>query len=112
MLRERPLVVDQREAEVLANHLDVVRLVHADPKPSVRGDRRVEALGRGGVADADPEVVDAAAGHGVIALRVHRLRAVAIRVEQEAAVVVRAVDRVEPQHGRVRRARSRRKRIV
>ena len=93
VLRERPLVVDQREAEVLADHLDVVRLVHADPQPGVRGDRRVEALGRGGVADADPEVVDAAVGHGVLALRVHRLRAVAIRVEQEAAVVVMAVDR-------------------
>ena len=38
-------------------------------------------------------MVDAAVGHGVLALGVHRLRAVAIRVEQEAAVVVRAVDR-------------------
>ena len=64
MLRERPLVVDQREAEVLADELDVVRLVHAEPQPGVRGDRRVEALGGGGVADADPEVVDAAGGHG------------------------------------------------
>ncbi len=32
-------------------------------------------------------------GTGSLAPRVHRLRAVAIRVEQEAAVVVRAVDR-------------------
>jgi len=38
-------------------------------------------------------VIDAAVGHGILALRVHRLRTVAIRVEQEAAVVVRAVDR-------------------
>jgi hypothetical protein len=59
----------------------------------VRGDRQVEAPGRGDVADADPEVVDAAVGHGTLAVRVHRLRAVAIRVEQEAAVVVRPVDR-------------------
>src|SRR5439155_11474019 len=87
------LVMDQREAEVLADHLDGVRLVHADPQPGVRGDRRVEAPGRGGVADADPEVVNAAAGYAVLALRVHRLRAVAVGVEQEAAVVVRAVDR-------------------
>ena len=61
--------------------------------PACRSDRRVKALGRGRIADADPEVVDAAVGHGVLALRVHRLRAVAVRVEQEAAVVVRPVDR-------------------
>ena len=54
VLSERPLVVDQRETETLADHLDVVRLVHADPQPGVRRDRHVEALGRGGVADADP----------------------------------------------------------
>jgi hypothetical protein len=29
VLRERPLVVDQREAEVLADQLDVARLVHS-----------------------------------------------------------------------------------
>ena len=81
VLRERPLVVDQREAEVLADHLDVVRLVDADPQPGVRGDRHVEAPGRGGVADADPEVVDAAVGDGALAVRVHRLHAVAVRVE-------------------------------
>src|SRR5436305_1029064 len=62
VLGDRSLVVDQREAEVLADHLDVVWLVQADPQPGVRGDRHVEALGRGEVADADPQVVDAADG--------------------------------------------------
>ena len=62
-------------------------------EPGVRGDRRVEAPGGLRVADADPQVVDVLVGYGVLAFRVHRLRAVAIRVEQEAAVVVRAVDR-------------------
>jgi hypothetical protein len=44
-------------------------------------------------------VVDAAVGHGVLALVVHRLRAVAVRVQQEAAVVVRAVDRARAEDG-------------
>jgi hypothetical protein len=79
--------------EVPADHLDVVGFVHADPQPGVRGDRRVEAPGRGEIAYADPEVVDVLVGHGVPALRVHGLRAVAVWVEQEAAVVVRAVNR-------------------
>ena len=50
------------------DELDVVGLVARQPQPGVRGDRRVEAPGRGGVADADPQVVDAAVGHGVLAL--------------------------------------------
>ena len=37
-------------------------------------------------------MVDAAVGHGVLAVAVDRLDAVAVRVEQEAAVVVRSVD--------------------
>src|SRR4051812_37579206 len=80
VLGERPPVANQREAEVLADQLDVVGLVQADSQPGVRGDRRVEAPGRGRVADADPEVVDAAVRHGVLALRMHRLGAVAVRV--------------------------------
>ena len=96
VLRKRPLVVDEREAGVGALELHVVRLVHAQLQPGVRGDRRVEALGRGEVTDADPEVVDAAVGHRLVAFRVHRLRAVAVRVEQEPAVVVGPVDRAPP----------------
>ncbi len=38
-------------------------------------------------------MVDAACGHGLRAVAVNRLDAVAVRVEQEAAVVVGAVDR-------------------
>ena len=41
-------------------------------------------------------MVDAAVGHGVLALGVHRLDAVAVRIEQEAAVVVGAVERARP----------------
>src|SRR3954470_10757049 len=93
MLRERPPVADQREAEVLADQLDTVRLVHPDPQPGMRSDRRVEALRRRGIADTQPQVIDATVGHRVLALGVHRLHAVAVRVEQEPAVVVRAVDR-------------------
>src|SRR3712207_8875538 len=53
---------------------DVVRLVRAESQPGVRGDGGVEALRRGGVADADPEVVDVTVRHRVLAVRVHRLR--------------------------------------
>src|SRR3954470_7026489 len=54
---------------------------HAEPQPGVRRDRRVEALGRGGVANADPEVVDVLVGLGVLAVPVHRFGTVAVRVE-------------------------------
>jgi hypothetical protein len=48
------------------------------------------------VADADPQVVDAAVGHGGVAVLVDRLDAVAVGVEQEPAVVRRAVLRARP----------------
>ena len=48
------------------------------------------------VGDADPQVFDAAAGHGVRPLHVHCLDAVAVRVEQEPAVVVGPVLRARP----------------
>ncbi len=41
-------------------------------------------------------MVDAAVGHGVLAVAVDRLDAVAVRVEQEPAVVRRAVVRARP----------------
>jgi len=74
----------------------MVRLVHADPQPGVRGDRHVEAPGRGRVADTDPEMVDASVGHGALAALVHSLYAVAVGIEQEAAVIVGGVDRARP----------------
>jgi hypothetical protein len=52
----------------------------------MRRDRRVEAPGGRQVPDADPEVVDLAGGHGLLALGAHRLDAVAVGVEQEGAV--------------------------
>jgi hypothetical protein len=62
----------------------------------VSPDGLVEALGRGHVGDADPEVVDDAAGaHGPV---VDRLGAAAVGVEQERAVVVRHV--LGPRTGR------------
>ena len=47
-------------------------------------------------------MVDAAAGHGALAVGVDRLDTVAVRVKQEAAVVVRAVDRARPGRAAVR----------
>ena len=88
MLGERPLVPDEREAGVRAGELHAVGLVVRQAEPGVRGDRRVEAPGGLRVADADPEVVDAAVGHGVLAVAVDRLDAVAVGVEQEPAVVI------------------------
>ena len=59
----------------------------------MRRDGGVEALGRLGVADAEPEMVYPAVGDRGLALAVDGLDAVAVRVEQEAAVVRRPVDR-------------------
>src|SRR6266542_4166442 len=96
VLRERPLVPDEREAEVRAGQLHALGLVVRQAEPGVRGDRRVEAPGGLRVADADPQVVDAAGGQGVLAVAVDRLDAVAVRVEQEPAVVRGAVLRARP----------------
>jgi hypothetical protein len=41
-------------------------------------------------------VIDAAVGHGALAVAVDRLDTVSARVQQETAVVVRAVDRARP----------------
>src|SRR3954470_16904234 len=62
----------------------------------MRCDRRVEAPGDPHVADAEPQVVDAADGPGVLAVVVDGLDAVAVRVEQEPTVVGRAVLRSRP----------------
>jgi hypothetical protein len=50
-------------------------------------------------------VVDAAVGHRVLAVAVHRLDAVAVRVEQEGAVVIGAVNHARPGRA-VRRAEA------
>src|SRR3954465_5268139 len=89
VLRERPLVADEREAVIRAGQLHAAWLVVRQAQPGVRGDRRVEAPGGLRVADADPQVVDPAGRHGALALVVNRLDAVAVGVEQEGAVVGR-----------------------
>ena len=83
------LARDEREGPGRAGELDVVLLVVPDVQPGVRGDRRVERARRRDVRDADPQVVD----HPVAAqvAVVDGLGAVAVRVEQERAVVVVAV---------------------
>src|ERR671930_2420828 len=63
VLRERPLVPDEREAVVRAGQLHALGLVARQTEPGVRGDRRVEAPGGLRIADADPQVVDATGGH-------------------------------------------------
>src|SRR5438477_11660153 len=64
VLGEWPLVPDEREAVVRAGQLRAAGLVLRQAKPGMRGDRRVEAPGGLRVADAEPQVVDAAGGHG------------------------------------------------
>src|SRR5207237_6554136 len=100
-LRERPLVPDEREAVVRAGQLHAAGLFVRQAEPGVRGDRRVEAPGGLRVADAEPQVVDAAVGHGVFAVVVDRLDAVAVGVEQEPAVVHRAVLPARPRRALV-----------
>ena len=90
------LVVDQGEAVVRADELDAGRLVVAEHDASVRGDGRVEATRRLEVVDTDPEVVDPPLRDRLAALTVDGLDAVAVWVEQEAAVVRRAVLRARP----------------
>src|SRR5215218_6414648 len=96
VLRERPLIPDEREPVVRAGHLHAAGIVARQAEPGMRGDRRVEASGGLQVADADPQVVDVAGGHGLLAAAVDRLDAVAVGVEQEPAVVRRAVLRARP----------------
>jgi hypothetical protein len=102
VLRERALVVDEREAVVLAPELHAAGLVVAEAEARVRRDRRVEPPGCLRVADAEPQVVDAAVGQGALPVAVDRLDAVAVWVEREAAVVVRAVERARPGRAVVR----------
>src|SRR5215208_5034541 len=105
VLRERPLVPDEREAVVRAGQLHALGLVVRQAEPGMWGDRRVEAPGGLRVADADPQVVDVAGGHGLLAAAVDRLDAVAVGVEQEAAVVRRGVLRARPRRAIVAVAR-------
>src|SRR5437899_5921573 len=101
VLRERPLVPDEREAVVRAGQLHAAGLVVRQAEPGVRGNRRVEAPGGLRVAYAEPQVVDAAVRHGVLAVAVDRLDAVAVGVEQEPAVVRRAVLPARPRRALV-----------
>ena len=77
VLRERPLVPDEREAVVRAGELHAAGLVVPQAEPGVRGNRRVEAPGNLQVADAEPQVVDLAVGHDVLAVAVDGPDAVA-----------------------------------
>ena len=99
---QRALVAHEREGEVGAGELHSIGRVVRQAEPGVRRDRRVEAPRRLRIADAEPQVVDAAVGHGALPVAVDRLDAVAVRVEQEAAVVVGAVDRARPGRAVVR----------
>src|SRR3954451_7023155 len=63
VLRERPGVPGGRGGEVRAGQLHPAGVVVRQAEPGVRGDRRVEAPGGRQVADADPQVVDAAVGY-------------------------------------------------
>jgi hypothetical protein len=58
VLRERPPVVDQREAVVLTPELHAAGLLVPQSDPGVGRDGRVEALGRRELGDADPQVVE------------------------------------------------------
>ena len=91
MLGRGALVVDQREAVAVAAELHPAGFVVAEAQARVRRDRRVEAPRPIEVADADPEVVDAAGRRAKLGFAVKRLDAVAVGVEQEGAVVVRVV---------------------
>jgi hypothetical protein len=71
-------------------------------EPGRLRDRCVEAPRRLRVSDAEPQVVDAAVGHGALAIGVDRLDAVAVRVQQEAAVVLGPIDRAWPGRAVVR----------
>src|SRR4029450_5639282 len=96
VLRDRPLVADEREAVIRAGELHAAGLVVRQAQPGVRGDRRVEAPGGLWAAPPLPGVVDAAGGPGALAVVGDRLGAVAVRVEQDPAVVRRAVLRARP----------------
>ena len=84
------------------DQLHAIRRVVREAEPGVGRDRHVEAPRRLWVADAEPQAVDPAVGHRALAVAVDRLDAVAVRVEQEAAVVVGAVDRASPGRSVVR----------
>jgi hypothetical protein len=79
----------ERERAADADEVAAVGLVVPQREAGVRGDDLVEAARGGEVGDADPDVVDVP-GRADLAV-VDGLRAVAVRIEQEAAVVVVAV---------------------
>lgn len=64
--------------------MDTGGVLVGEAQPGVRGDRGVEASGGWQIADADPQVVDAAVRHGVIAVDVNRLHAVAVGSSRKA----------------------------
>src|SRR5205085_8725215 len=78
-----------RERPALADELRALGEVSAQDEVSERRDPLVEVARDGDVGNAEPEVVDdPVLSHRVV---VHRLGAVPVRIEQEAAVVIRPV---------------------
>ena len=91
VLGERALVAHEREGEAGARELHAIRRVMREAQPGVWSDRRIEAPRDLGIAHTDPQVVDAAFRRGALAVVDDGLGAVAVRVEQEGAVVVGVV---------------------
>jgi hypothetical protein len=83
------LARDQGEGAAVADELVAAGVVAPQAEAAEGRDRLVEAARRLEVCDPDPEVVDHA-GLTDVAV-VHGLRAIAVRVEEERAVVVLAV---------------------
>src|SRR5213075_1224104 len=86
VLRRRAAVVDERERTSRADDVEALRPRVRDPNADGGRDLLVEPLRRLEVGDADPYVVDVVVARPRL-LDVDRLRAVAVRVEEERAVV-------------------------
>src|SRR6476619_4286712 len=78
VLGERPIVAHERERKIGAGEPHAIRRVVREAEPGVRRDRPVEAQRPLRVANAEPQVVDAAVGHGVLAVAMDSLDTVSI----------------------------------
>ena len=92
VLREGPAVLDDAEMTISVDAPEVSRLrpVAAEGEPTEGPDGLVEALRGPEVGDPDPEVVDAILAPARTPV-VHGLDAVAVRIQDEAAVVILGV---------------------